>query len=181
MALVVTGVGFLIHVYSTGYMAEDKGYARYFAFLNLFTFFMLVLVMASDIVLMFVGWEGVGLCSYLLIGFWFERPAAAKAGMKAFLVNRVGDAAFIIGILFLLVERREPRVRRDQRRRRLGAPRSRARHPRRHPALRRGDREIGPDPALRLASRRHGGPDPGLAPSSTPRPWSRPASTWSAG
>jgi NADH-quinone oxidoreductase subunit L len=103
MALVVTGVGFLIHVYSAGYMAGDKAYTRYFAFLNLFSFFMLVLVMASDIVLMFVGWEGVGLCSYLLIGFWFERPAAAKAGMKAFVVNRVGDAAFIIGILFLLV------------------------------------------------------------------------------
>jgi NADH-quinone oxidoreductase subunit L len=102
MALVVTGVGFLIHVYSTGYMAEDRSFARYFAHLNLFTFFMLVLVMASDIVLMFVGWEGVGLCSYLLIGFWFERPAAAKAGMKAFLVNRVGDAAFIIGVLVLL-------------------------------------------------------------------------------
>jgi NADH-quinone oxidoreductase subunit L len=102
MALVVTGVGSLIHVYSTSYMAGDKGHARYFAFLNLFTFFMLVLVMASDIVLMFVGWEGVGLCSYLLIGFWFDRPAAAKAGMKAFLVNRVGDAAFIVGILVLL-------------------------------------------------------------------------------
>jgi NADH-quinone oxidoreductase subunit L len=102
MALVVTGVGLLIHVYSVGYMAEDKANSRYFAYLNLFTFFMLVLVLASDIVLMFVGWEGVGLCSYLLIGFWFERPAAAKAGMKAFVVNRVGDAAFIIGILFLL-------------------------------------------------------------------------------
>ena len=103
MALVVTGVGLLIHVYSVGYMAEDRAYARYFAFLNLFTFFMLVLVMASDIVLMFVGWEGVGLCSYLLIGFWFDRPAAAKAGMKAFIVNRIGDAAFIVGLLFLLV------------------------------------------------------------------------------
>ena len=103
MAVVVTGVGFLIHVYSVGYMAEDRCYAKYFAFLNLFTFFMLVLVMASDIVLMFVGWEGVGLCSYLLIGFWFDRPASAKAGMKAFIVNRIGDAAFIVGILFLLV------------------------------------------------------------------------------
>ena len=102
MALVVTGVGFLIHVYSAGYMADDKGHSRYFAFLNLFTFFMLVLVLASDIVLMFVGWEGVGLCSYLLIGFWFDRPAAAKAGMKAFVVNRIGDAAFIVAILFLL-------------------------------------------------------------------------------
>jgi NADH-quinone oxidoreductase subunit L len=103
MALVVTGVGLLIHVYSAGYMAEDSRYSRYFAFLNLFTFFMLILVLASDIVLMFVGWEGVGLCSYLLIGFWFDRPAAAKAGMKAFIVNRIGDAAFIIGVLLLLV------------------------------------------------------------------------------
>ncbi len=102
MALVVTGVGFLIHVYSAGYMADDKGQSRYFAFLNLFTFFMLVLVLASDIILMFVGWEGVGLCSYLLIGFWFNRPAAARAGTKAFIVNRIGDAAFIIAILFLL-------------------------------------------------------------------------------
>ena len=102
MSLVVTGVGFLIHVYSAGYMAGDEGYARYFAFLNLFTFFMLILVLASDIVLMFVGWEGVGLCSYLLIGFWFDRPAASKAGLKAFLVNRVGDAAFIVAILILL-------------------------------------------------------------------------------
>jgi len=103
MALVVTGVGLLIHVYSVGYMAAEKAYSRYFAHLNLFTFFMLVLVLASDIVLMFVGWEGVGLCSYLLIGFWFERPAASKAGMKAFIVNRIGDAAFIVGVLFLLV------------------------------------------------------------------------------
>ena len=102
MALVVTGVGFLIHVYSTAYMAEDRLHSRYFAFLNLFTFFMLVLVLASDIVLMFVGWEGVGLCSYLLIGFWFERPAASRAGLKAFLVNRVGDAAFVVGILVVL-------------------------------------------------------------------------------
>jgi NADH-quinone oxidoreductase subunit L len=102
MALVVTGVGLLIHVYSAGYLAEDRGHSRYFAYLNLFTFFMLVLVLASDIVLMFVGWEGVGLCSYLLIGFWFDRPAASKAGMKAFVVNRIGDAAFIIAILFLL-------------------------------------------------------------------------------
>ena len=103
MCLVVTGVGFLIHVYSVGYMTGDRDYARYFGLLNLFTFFMLVLVMASNIVLMFVGWEGVGLCSYLLIGFWFERPAAAKAGMKAFIVTRIGDAAFILGMLLLVL------------------------------------------------------------------------------
>ncbi len=102
MVLVVTGVGLLIHVYSTGYMAREKSYARYFAALNLFTFAMLILVLASNLILMFVGWEGVGLCSYLLIGFWFEKPAAARAGKKAFLVNRIGDAGFIIGVLFLL-------------------------------------------------------------------------------
>jgi len=103
MALVVTGVGFLIHVYSVGYMGHDKGYTRYFAYLNLFTFAMLILVMASNIVLMFVGWEGVGLCSYLLIGFWFEKHSAASAGKKAFIVNRIGDAAFILGVFFLIV------------------------------------------------------------------------------
>lgn len=103
MALVVSLVGFLIHVYSIGYMAEDKGYSRYFTYLNLFTFSMLLLVMASNIVLMFVGWEGVGLCSYLLIGFWFEKHSAATAGKKAFIVNRIGDAAFLIGILFIFI------------------------------------------------------------------------------
>ncbi|MFA9453877.1 MAG: NADH-quinone oxidoreductase subunit L [Candidatus Aminicenantaceae bacterium] len=103
MCLVVSGVGFLIHVYSSGYMAEDKSFARFFAYLNLFTFSMLVLVMASNLVLMFVGWEGVGLCSYLLIGFWFEKPSAANAGKKAFIVNRIGDAAFMLGIFFILI------------------------------------------------------------------------------
>ena len=103
MTLVVTGVGFLIHVYSVGYMAHDKGYTRYFTYLNLFTFSMLILVQASNLVLMFVGWEGVGLCSYLLIGFWFEKPAAASAGKKAFIVNRIGDAAFILGIFFIFL------------------------------------------------------------------------------
>jgi NADH-quinone oxidoreductase subunit L len=88
MALVVSGVGFIIHVYSVGYMADDEGYTRYFTYLNLFTFAMLILVMASNVVLMFVGWEGVGLCSYLLIGFWFEKHSAANAGKKAFIVNR---------------------------------------------------------------------------------------------
>ncbi len=102
MTLVVTGVGLLIHVYSTAYMAHDKGYARYFAALNLFTFSMLVLILASNLVLMFVGWEAVGLCSYLLIGFWFDKPAAAAAGQKAFLVNRIGDAGLLLGILVLL-------------------------------------------------------------------------------
>jgi len=103
MALVVTGVGLLIHIYSTGYMSGDRSYARFFAQLNLFTFAMLILVLADNMVLMFVGWEGVGLCSYLLIGFWFEKPAAAAAGQKAFIVNRIGDAGFLLGILFLVL------------------------------------------------------------------------------
>jgi NADH-quinone oxidoreductase subunit L len=101
MILVVTGVGFLIHVYSVGYMGEDPDYPRYFAYLNLFAFFMLLLVLADNYLLLFVGWEGVGLCSYLLIGFWFERPAAAAAAQKAFLVNRVGDAGFLVGIFLV--------------------------------------------------------------------------------
>ena len=101
MILVVTNVGFLIHLYSVGYMADEKRYARYFSYLNLFTGFMLILVMASNLLLMFVGWEGVGLCSYLLIGFWFEKAENAAAGMKAFVVNRVGDFGFTIGVLFL--------------------------------------------------------------------------------
>ena len=103
MTLVVTGVGFLIHVYSIGYMAEDRSYSRFFTYMNLFTFAMLILVTADNLVLMFVGWEGVGLCSYLLIGFWFEKHSAANAGKKAFLVNRVGDAGFLLGILFIFV------------------------------------------------------------------------------
>ena len=101
MASVVTGVAFLIHVYSMGYMAEDERYLRYFVFLNFFVLMMLILVMADNFPLMFVGWEGVGLASYLLIGFWFEKPSAANAGMKAFLVNRVGDFGFTLGMLML--------------------------------------------------------------------------------
>ncbi len=102
MVLVVTGVGFLIHVYSLGYMRGDEGGEwRYFAYLNLFLFAMLCLVLGGNLLVIFLGWEGVGLCSYLLIGFWFTKPAPPAAGMKAFLVNRVGDFAFLIG-LFLL-------------------------------------------------------------------------------
>ncbi|MFN2432835.1 MAG: proton-conducting transporter membrane subunit, partial [Gemmatimonadota bacterium] len=96
MALVVTGVGFLIHVYSIGYMREDAGFWRFFAYLNLFTFAMLVLVLADSWPLLFVGWEGVGLCSYLLIGFWFSDESNANAGKKAFIVNRVGDFGFLV-------------------------------------------------------------------------------------
>ena len=102
MLLVVTGVGFLIHIYSVGYMAHEEGYARYFSYLNLFLFFMAVLVLAGNVLLMFVGWEGVGLASYLLIGFYFSKSSAAAAGKKAFIVNRIGDFGFLIGIFLLL-------------------------------------------------------------------------------
>jgi NADH-quinone oxidoreductase subunit L len=102
MLLVVTGVGFLIHIYSVGYMHDDLGYARYFSYLNLFLFFMTTLVLAGNVLVMFVGWEGVGLASYLLIGFWFNKTSAASAGMKAFVVNRIGDFGFLIGIFLLL-------------------------------------------------------------------------------
>jgi NADH-quinone oxidoreductase subunit L len=101
MCAVVTGVGFLIHLYSAAYMAEDPDYPRFFAYLNLFVGFMLVLVLADDLLLLYAGWEGVGLCSYLLIGFWYREPANCRAAMKAFIVTRVGDAAMAIG-LFLL-------------------------------------------------------------------------------
>jgi NADH-quinone oxidoreductase subunit L len=102
MLLVVTGVGFLIHIYSVGYMGDEEGYARYFSYLNLFLFFMTLLVLAGNALLMFVGWEGVGLASYLLIGFYFEKKSAADAGKKAFIVNRIGDVGFLIGMFLLL-------------------------------------------------------------------------------
>lgn len=101
MVLVVTGVGTLIHVYSIGYMHGEERYPRFFAYLNLFVAFMLLLVLADNVLLLYVGWEGVGLCSYLLIGFWFERPSAADAAKKAFIVNRIGDFSFLLGILLL--------------------------------------------------------------------------------
>src|SRR5215472_4890800 len=105
MVLVVTGVGFLIHLYAVGYMAHEGGYYRFFAYLNLFMFFMLILVLGANFLLLFVGWEGVGLCSYLLIGFYFLEKFATDAGNKAFIVNRIGDfgfslAVFLIGVHF---------------------------------------------------------------------------------
>ena len=103
MLLVVTGVGFLIHIYSVGYMWEEGGFYRFFSYLNLFMFFMLALVLANNYLLMFIGWEGVGLASYLLIGFWFTKDSAASAGKKAFIVNRIGDFGFLIG-LFLMIK-----------------------------------------------------------------------------
>ncbi len=101
MLLVVTGVGFLIHIYATGYMAHEGGYYRFFSYLNLFMFFMLILVLAANYVLLFVGWEGVGLCSYLLIGFYFLKKSASDAGKKAFIVNRIGDFGFMLGMFLI--------------------------------------------------------------------------------
>ncbi len=101
MALVITGVGSLIHIFSVGYMGEDPGYARYFAYLNLFVAFMLVLVLGASFPVLFIGWEGVGLCSYLLIGFWFTDAQKAAAGLKAFLVNRIGDAGFLVAMFLI--------------------------------------------------------------------------------
>src|SRR5881398_2212668 len=103
MVLVVTGVGFLIHFYSIGYMGHEGGYYRFFGYMNLFMFSMLVLVLADNYLMMFVGCEGVGLCSYLLIGFYFLKKSATNAGNKAFIVNRIGDAGFILGILLTAV------------------------------------------------------------------------------
>jgi len=101
MAFTVTSVSFFVHFYSIGYMKGDPGYRRFFTYLNLFVFFMLLLVLASSYLLMFVGWEGVGLCSYLLIGFWYEKKSASDAGKKAFIVNRIGDAGFLLGMFLL--------------------------------------------------------------------------------
>jgi NADH-quinone oxidoreductase subunit L len=101
MILIITGVGSLIHLFSIGYMHHDKGVAKYFSYLNLFVFNMLLLVLGDNLLVMFVGWEGVGLCSYLLIGFWFSDPQKAAAGMKAFITNRIGDAAFLLGMFIL--------------------------------------------------------------------------------
>ncbi|MDB4921670.1 NADH-quinone oxidoreductase subunit L [Mucilaginibacter sp.] len=103
MLLIITGVGFLIHLYSVGYMKDDAGFGKFFAYLNLFIFFMLLLVMGSNYLIMFIGWEGVGLCSYLLIGFWYTNPDYADAAKKAFIMNRIGDLGFIIAIFIIMV------------------------------------------------------------------------------
>jgi NADH-quinone oxidoreductase subunit L len=102
MLLIITGVGFLIHLYSVGYMKDDAGYGKFFAYLNLFVFFMLLLVLGSNYLIMFIGWEGVGLCSYLLIGFWYTNPDYADAAKKAFIMNRIGDLGFIIAVFLII-------------------------------------------------------------------------------
>ena len=163
MMLVITGVGTLIHLFSVGYMQDDPGYPRYFAYLNLFVFFMLLLVLGGNYPLLFIGWEGVGLCSYLLIGFWFSEKANADAGKKAFIVNRIGDFGFLVAMFMLFANLRRrstssacaprPTVAADGRRGGHGDL------PVPVPRLRRQERA---DSALRLAARRHGRPDAGL-------------------
>jgi NADH-quinone oxidoreductase subunit L len=101
--LIITGIGFLIHVYSIGYMHHDEGFSRFFTYLNLFVFFMLLLVLGNNYLIMFVGWEGVGLCSYLLIGFWFKNNEYNNAAKKAFIMNRIGDLGFLLGIILIFV------------------------------------------------------------------------------
>src|SRR5690554_286488 len=103
MLLIITGIGALIHVYSIGYMKKDLGFGKFFSFLNLFIFFMLVLVLGSNYLVMFIGWEGVGLCSYLLIGFWYKNSSFASAGKKAFVMNRIGDLSFLIAVLLIFI------------------------------------------------------------------------------
>ena len=110
MCLVVTGVGTLIHIYSAGYMCHDESQPRYFAYLNLFLFFMLILVLGKNMIVLFAGWEGVGLASYLLIGFWYKDAEKSAAGMKAFIVNRVGDSRFYPGSLPYLLLQPHPRL-----------------------------------------------------------------------
>ena len=165
MILVVTGIGFLIHIYSAGYMAHEEGYYRFFTYLNLFMFSMLVLILANNFLLMFVGWEGVGLCSYLLIGFYFRKQSAADAGKKAFIVNRVGDFGFTLAVMLIFwtfgsidfqtvftqakTYSLEPLGT-------LGVLTVVV-----HSAFHWSDREIGAGAALRLAARRHGRPDAG--------------------
>ena len=165
MLLVVTGVGFLIHIYSVGYMWDDPSYYRFFTYLNLFMFFMLTLILANNYLLMFIGWEGVGLASYLLIGFWFTKDSAASAGKKAFIVNRIGDFGFLIG-LFLIIQHfgslnftkvfAQGAAARGRERRRRASDRDR------DSADGRRVRQVGADSALRLAAGRDGRPDAGL-------------------
>ena len=172
MLVVVCTVSFLVHVYSIGYMADDPSQPRFFAYLSLFTFAMLALVTADNLVQMFFGWEGVGLASYLLIGFWYDRPAANAAAIKAFVVNRVGDFGFALGIFLDLHAHRLGQLRADLRRR--AGPRGQddpslgrrvGRADDHLPAAVHGrDGQVGAVSAAHLVARRDGGPDAGLRP-----------------
>ena len=172
MMLVVTFVGLLIHIYSIGYMHGDPGYARFFTYMNLFMTSMLVLVLANNYLLMFLGWEGVGLCSYLLIGFWYQKKSAADAGKKAFVVNRIGTpgscwacswiwrtfGSVAYAEIFPQAEAIREILERDSVFRALPGDLDD------NPALHRGHRKVRPASAVRLAAGRHGGPHAGLRP-----------------
>ena len=152
MLLVVSGVSTLIHIYSIGYMHDDEGFYRYFAYLNLFVFSMLILVSANNFLLMFVGWEGVGLCSYLLIGFWYEKKSASDAGKKAFVVNRIGDFGFLLGIFLIFWTFGSAELHGSLPPGRQ-VPHGLRRPHRHHPVpVLGGHRQIGPDPAVHLAA-----------------------------
>ena len=161
MAAFVTGVCSLIHLYSIGYMEHDEHFPKFFIYLNLFVFSMLMLVLADNFLVTFFGWEGVGVCSYFLIAFWFERPAAASAGKKAMIYNRIGDAGFLVA-LFLIFERTGSLQLHDGLLARLGHVSSADLIGDRAVVVPRRRRQVGADPALPVARRRDGGPDAGL-------------------
>ena len=160
MLMVVTGVGLLIHIYSVGYMADEDGYYRFFSYLNLFMFFMLVLVLAQNFLVLFVGWEGVGLCSYLLIGYYFLEQYATTAGNKAFIVNRIGDFGFSLAMFLIFRQFGSLDFTKVFDSREDHADRDRLRNSDHHqPAVAGGrDREIRADPAVCLAAGRDGRP-----------------------
>ena len=162
MVLFVTGVSTLIHLYSIGYMKGDRDYPKFFLYMNLFVASMLILVLGSNLLVTFVGWEGVGACSYWLVAFWFTRESAASAGKKAFIYNRIGDVGFLLAI-FLIFDKVHsldyPTIFAN-----LGHIGLGQHHRHLPPAAGRGGRQVGPDPAVPVAGRRHGGPDPGVGP-----------------
>ena len=162
MMLIVSGVGGLIVLYSVGYMDGDDEERRYFAYMSLFVFSMLLLVQAGNLLILLVGWGLVGLASYLLIGFWHERPEAVAAAKKAFIMNAFGDATMALALFLLIRHDRDARLRRAPSRAPRPCPRPRSQPRRARAAWRRG-REVGADPAPHLAPGRDGGPDARLA------------------
>ena len=169
MLSVVTGVGFLIHLYSAGYMAHEDGYWRFFAYLNLFMFFMSVLVLSANFLLLFIGWEGVGLASYLLIGFYFRKKSAADAGKKAFIVNRIGDFGFLLAMFLLIAHFGTLSFAQVFAQISAGNQHGGFLTAIALLLLVGAAGKIRPDPPLRLAPRRHGRPPPPSPPSSTPQ------------
>ena len=189
MMMVVTFVSLMVHVYTIGYMADDPGYTRFFSYISLFTFSMLMLVMSNNFLQLFFGWEAVGLVSYLLIGFWYTRPTAIYANLKAFLVNRVGDFGFVLGHRPDRRVLRLPRLPRGVRARRASSPRRPSRPVGRHPVeaddrhlhlpLRRRDGQERAGSAARVAARLDGGPHADLGADPRRDDGDRRASSWS--